>query len=378
MNENTLSYKRNFIFLAFSNFFFFAGNSFFHLLPLYLGKIGGSKTYIGVVMGLTTGLMVLLSWSLRNKIDFLDKKKFVIYSALLATLIYVGYFFTANLYTVFFWRMLQGVIYTIGFTFSAAILVEIIPKEKLVGLVAVFGISGALTNAFGPFVGEKIIKYASFKYIFLAAAVSSLLWLFFIFQVGYVKIKPKKQDSSSEAPISVYLKIIPTAILFGMVFSSFFSFISHYAEEYHIVPISAFYLSYTGILILIRLFFFDKMNSWNIHKTIRSSFFLVLLVLTGAYFLPRFSFPLFLGLIGAGYGMAHGFLYPTVSVLFLRQTPERRGKATIVFILLFNLGHSISSVFLGFTADHIGYPYMYLIAAAITVFGLVFFLKNEG
>jgi len=74
---------KQFILLAIANFLFFLGNSIFLLLNIYVAQIGGSKIYIGIIMGLPNAVLVLMMWIYRNKIDYLNKRKYLILASII-------------------------------------------------------------------------------------------------------------------------------------------------------------------------------------------------------------------------------------------------------------------------------------------------------
>jgi MFS family permease len=334
-----------------------------------MSRIGATKSYIGSVMGLTTATLVVLTFFLRNRIDFLDKKKWLLISAGIGIFIYLGYFIRADLATIPFLRFAQGIIYAIGFTFGMTAAVEIIPPGKRAGWIGIFGVSGALTNAAGPVLAEFIIHAFSFQGVFLAAAASSLLWFLCLLGVKVPASTPARQTISS---LKAYRESLLLPVLFGSLFAGFFSFISDYAKEMNVYPISYYFLSYTAVLIGIRFLFKEKLNIWNRDTVIMGSFFTGILALTAGVFLKTVPQAPMLGLIGIFYGTTHGFLYPTLNVLFVEKTPERRGKATLMFLLFFNLGNTISSFFYGWIAEMGGYSFMYLTAIIINLIVLGF------
>lgn len=368
----------NFYLLAFSNFFFFLGNSFFHLFPIYMDHLGATSTYIGIIMGMTGGISVFLTWTFRNKIDFMNKRRFILLAGLFSVLVYLAYFICADLYSIPVIRFFQGFVYSVGFTFGAAFVVELIPAHKRTGLIGLFGISGAITNALGPLIAEKLIAAFSFPAVFLAAMATSFFWILCVFLVKHRQEIPSVQKKEQSAHISEYKKIIPITLLFGAVFSTLFSFISHYAKELKLDTVTYFYMGYTAVLIIVRIFFNEKLNVWRKEKVIFFSFLSGIAAIFSAFILDYVHISILLALTGMLHGISHGFLYPAFNVIFVEVTPHRSGKATLVFILCFNLGGMLSSFFYGFIADIIGYSWMYLFATVLTSILFVFFYdKNE-
>lgn len=367
----------NFYLLALANFFFFLANSFFHLFPIYMGEIGASTTYIGLVMGLTSAMAVVLTWAFRNKIDFINKQKFLFYAGLGGLLVYLGYYVRADLYTIPALRLLQGVFYSVGFTFGAALAVDLIPKHRRAGLIGLFGISGALTNAVGPFVAERLLVRFEFDVLFLAAALSMVVSVGCLYFIRCAAHKPTMEESLP-AVFSEYRKIVALPLLLGMIFQTFFSFISHYSRSLEIEPVSFFYLGYTLILMMVRVSLNKKLNTWRSSTTIPVTLMAGIIALLLASGLTAYPIAYILMLVGALLGITHGILYPTLTVLFLEATPRRPGKATLMFILCFNLGGMVASFVNGYVADLVGYRWMYLISAGVAgLFFVIFYNARE-
>ncbi|PKL11416.1 MAG: hypothetical protein CVV50_05735, partial [Spirochaetae bacterium HGW-Spirochaetae-6] len=321
-----------------------------------------SKGYIGLIMGLHSGVMVALTWLLRNKIDTLHKQRYILWAAWASILVYLAYFFWGNIYTIPFFRVLQGIIGTIGFSFGGALVLDIIPSDKKTGYIALFGLSGALTNSIAPYLSEFISGQFGFRYMFLAAVFFSLCWVFTISRVRLSPPPPHTSDSS-DAGIKNYFYEFPIAVFFGAICSCFFSFISHYAEELKLFPVTLFFLVYSPTIMLLRFSFFSRLDRWNIHKLVLISFIFAFVGLAGAFLLSFYPSLLLVVGIGVLYGVAHGFLYPGINTLFVDKTPKRRGKATLIFILGYNLGYTLAAWIFGFIAESAGYGAMYLASA---------------
>ncbi len=366
---------KNFILLALANFCFFTSVAAFYVLPVYLAKLNATKTYIGIAMGSTNIFQMLMIIILVNKIDFINKRKLLIYTSISAMILYSLYFFVANLYTIPILRSAQGLIQGIGFPVGMSLALDVIPENKRTGLLGLFGVSGALSNLSGPPIMELLMKTLKHNYAFFFPAVVSILWLVCLL---FLQIDGKpKSNAKACAPFRRYYKIIPLAIFFGSLFGSFFSFVSDYCKEMGLTPYSIFFNMYAVALISIRFTFVKKLNIWDRKKIILSGFIAAVIALITGYIVNIHQNIVFIGAMGLLYGSGHGFLYPTLNVLFVDTTPERKGKATLTFIIFFTLGIGLSSLINGVVADLIGYPYMYLIYAVFATIITAFVFMNK-
>jgi MFS family permease len=368
--------KRNFIFLFISNFFFFLTSGMFHLFQVYLGSLGASKSYIGLAMGITFFTQIVVIFLLRNYVDKINKRNSLLYASLCGILLFPLYYLTTDFTVFIILRSLQGIIIAFGFPIAMALAVDIIPSKKRISLVGIFGLSGAMTNLFGPVIAEIITKSYSYKYVFLCCSFASFLWFIMLLFIS-PNIKNPHRNLENKSSIKDYNKIIPMAIIFGMVFSSFFSFISHYAKELKIVPVSVFFQAYTITMILIRVSLQNQLNKWGFKKIILTGFIISVVALWNGFFIYYNSTIIFLIILGILYGSSHSLLYPSLNSLFVELTPHRSGKATLIFIVFFSLGMAIASTFYGVMADFIGYNLMYAFSAVFTLISLPFLFKNN-
>lgn len=357
--------RLNFIFLFMANFFFFLTGGIFHLFPLHLGSLGATKTYIGIAMGSANVIQILIMFALRNKADTINKKKLLIFAACGGILVFPLFYFTNHLGLILGLRVLHGVIIGIGFPIASALAIDIIPKEKRVSLIGIFGTSGALSNLFGPALAEFISGKFHFKYVFFAAGMVAFVWLCFLLLIK--NVAPKTVHKEKPANIRDYKNGVILAIIFGTMFSTFFAFISDYARTIRLQPVSVFFVSYTLFLILLRFIMSRQIDAWNYSRLIRLGFMLAFFSLIFGGLLFRFSLLSVLAAAGVFYGAAHGFLYPTLNSYFIALTPHRSSKATLMFILFFNTGISTASIGYGFIADLTGYPVMYFFSAAVVI-----------
>jgi len=82
-----------------------------------------------------------------------------------------------------------------------------------------------------------------------------------------------------------------------------------------------------------------------------------------------------LGAAGFLGGVAHGFLYPSFSVLVVDLVPtEHRGKMIGLFSSLIGVGATLGAMLLGVLAEARGYPPIYGVAVVATLIAFGVFL----
>ncbi len=369
----------NFLFLSAANFFYFFGLGVFNLFPLYLGKLGAQKFYIGFLMGLPVLVNFFYSFKIRNKIDFVNKKHYFLFAALLSCFIYFLYYLFPNLYVIPFIRIFQGIINGIGVIFGLSIVVDIVAPEKKTSYLAIFGIMGSVANVFSPYLAEVLIRHIREpKTIFLVSVGASLLWVIFTLLVKYQPQEKEPNTGAQKVRTMDYIKIIPLAIMNGGVFAAIFNFISHYTYELRIAVIAIFFQVQTVVMIIIRIFFYNKFDKWDRKRTIVTCFSISALALFVSFLLKYNQSWAVLAFIGFLYGIVQGILFPTLNSLFIDTTPNRSGKANIIFISSRNLGIVIFSFSCGLLSQFFGYSMMYLILSLLSFAFIIYVVKKKG
>ena len=160
--------------------------------------------------------------------------------------------------------------------------------------------------------------------------------------------------------------------MFGLSLGTTFAFVPTYARGVGIARLRTFYLCYTGAAIAVRVLGGRLMDAQGPRRVIPPSLGLQALATVTLIFLGSSTT---LGLAGFLGGVAHGFLYPSFSVLIVELVAaEHRGKMVGVFSSIIGLGAALGALTLGVVAQAWGYPVIFGVAAAATLFGLAIFV----
>ncbi|MBT4091186.1 MAG: MFS transporter, partial [Deltaproteobacteria bacterium] len=162
------------------------------------------------------------------------------------------------------------------------------------------------------------------------------------------------------------------SIFFGMGLATQSGFISPYVQFLGLPTISIFFLSYSGGAILTRVFgakIADRIGEetivpWAIG--INAIGYLILLIVNSSGML------LVAGLVtGAG----HGFLFPCLNALAIRNEPAHiRGKISGIFTGSIDAGNLLGSLLLGYIGDWFGYRPLFFTTFLILMIGLLSFM----
>jgi MFS family permease len=144
-----------FLLLAATNLCLFLVVSTWSFLPIVIVDLGGNSIDVGLVMG-SIGVTSLASLPLIAPLmDNYGRKTFVVGGILLIALTNAGFlFFDSYSPLMILVRLLQGVGFAACFNGCATSIVDIVPPDKRAQGIGLFGISGSMAVAIGPYFGE--------------------------------------------------------------------------------------------------------------------------------------------------------------------------------------------------------------------------------
>src|SRR5574337_2206667 len=152
----------NFFVACLANFFFFSSLNAFSLLPLYIKTLGGTESQIGWVMG-SYSLTAILGQPLAGALaDRFGRKRFLLLGSAAGMLAAIGFALSTQLDARFvLFRIMQGIGYSTFYIANLTLVSEMVPSSRRGEAVGLFGISGLITIALSPAIGEQVIHRRS-------------------------------------------------------------------------------------------------------------------------------------------------------------------------------------------------------------------------
>jgi MFS family permease len=256
---------------------------------------------------------------------------------------------------------------------------EIVPSSRRGEAVGLFGISGLITIALSPALGEIVIYRAGYSAFFLAAAVAAMGC--FLTSLAFRNLSPMLRDAVVLNPSALVpsVRILPPILLslvFGLVSGAVFVFLPTYATQAGLSRIGGFYVAYSVAAIGIRLVCGRLSDRWGRQRIILPA---LLLMGSGTLGLVWLVSPVGLLLVGTLTGMAHGLLFPALSAYAIDLADsEERGRSIGAFTTAMLLGHALASFIFGIVAERFGYRLIYLTASVITIAtcGIIFRVRE--
>lgn len=359
----------NFFVAFLANFFFFASLNAFSLLPLYIKTLGGTESQIGWVMG-SYSLAAILGQPLAGAlVDRFGRKRFLLLGSALGMLASVGFAFSTQIDARFIlFRILQGIGYSTFYIANLTLVAEIVPSSRRGEAVGLFGISGLITIALSPALGEQVIHRTGYSAFFLVAAVAAAGCFLTSLAFRNLSATPREAVSSGPSFLIPSARILPPILLtlvFGLVSGTVFVFLPTYATQAGLSRIGGFYVAYSVAAIGIRLTCGRLSDRWGRQRVILPA---LLLMGSGTLGLVWLVSPVGLLLVGTLTGMAHGLLFPALSAYAIDLADsEERGRSIGAFSAAMLLGHALASFIFGIVAEQFGYRLIYLLASGIAV-----------
>jgi len=372
-------YAPSFVLMAVANFFTVSSFGCFFLFPLFITSHGGSKADIGIVMGVTVLSSVLCRPWISEMIDRVGRKRCYGIGCITMSLLPLSYLMFRGELSGFYLslllvRFLHGVGLAICFTSGFTYIADIVPKERLNEGIGMYGVTALVGMAVGPVIAEIIIGEFGFQSFFIAA--SSMAFVGFFLHLPLRESYDGRISGSETSFFSVLkrkkmLLIVALAFLFGFGLAASSNFVSPFAKEQHITFISLYFIAYSSAAVMTRFFGGRLADRVGEERIIPYA-----LITTGVGFLVLIALGGDIILVVAGFmsGCGHGFLFPCLNALALRDEPRGiRGKINGIFTGGIDAGAFSGSIILGYVGQWAGFQTLFLIAGFALFAGFVIY-----
>ena len=372
-------YVPSFVLMAVANFFTVSSFGCFFLFPLFITSHGGSKADIGIVMGVTVLSSVLCRPWISEMIDRVGRKRCYGIGCITMSLLPLSYLMFRGELSGFYLplllvRFLHGVGLAICFTSGFTYIADIVPKERLNEGIGMYGVTALVGMAVGPVIAEIIIGEFGFQSFFIAA--SSLAFVGFFLHLPLAESYDGRISGSESSFFSVLkrkkmLLIVALAFLFGFGLAASSNFVSPFAKEQHITFLSLYFIAYSSAAVMTRFFGGRLADRVGEERIIPYA-----LITTGVGFLVLIALGGDIILVVAGFmsGCGHGFLFPCLNALALRDEPRGiRGKINGIFTGGIDAGAFSGSIILGYVGQWAGFQTLFFIAGFALFAGFVIY-----
>ena len=366
-----------------TNFFFWASLNGFVLLPLYIQQLGGTEIEVGLVMGLYSGVGIVLQPVIGPWVDAVGRRPFMLLGVSLVVLSCALATVAPVIGVLALVRVLQGIGMSAFFVANFSYVLDLVPPAQRGWALGIFGVSGFVSTALTPLVGEWIVRRFGFPALFGAMTVVAMIALLLVLGV--------RERSRAEVPLvrgwgwardavsEMVQRPMVVTLSFGLGTGAIFAFLPTFAESLGVKTLAVFYAAYSLAAIVVRVVGGRLIDTRGRRAVIIPSMFVqagsatllaaLAVVSEHVAWLPAVPFLALAGLLSGG---AHGFLYPALAALVTDLAPEARRAAVIgVFSAMQLIGQTFGAVAFGYVAHAVGYAIMWSTLAALLTIGSV-------
>lgn len=348
-------YTKPFILAAVANFLFFSNLNAYTLLPLYIQQLGGREGQIGTIMAMYSVAAILCQLGTGPLIDRFGRKPFILLGAILAIGVSVTFVFSPQLgWHFYLLRFLQGAAFAAFMTSNLTLLADLAPAGRRAEAVGVFGVSGLVTIALGPAIGEMVLRGYGFRVLFAGTVLLG---------IGTLAVC---LATEIPAPMAVevprrlgpgfwrtFMPVIVSSFQFGLANSIVFVFLPPFARYVGLPRIAPFYIVYTLMAVAVRFLGGRLADRLERRQVILPS---LIGLSIGVLLFSVLQSTWMLVLIAFINGTAHGFVYPATSAMAFDRAPSgARGRALAVFNTAVLAGVTTGAVGFGWFVELVGY-----------------------
>jgi MFS family permease len=360
-----------FVALCIANFLAFLGVTMLFLLPVFLRRLGGNESDIGLVMGagqLGAAVAIPVVGVLSDRIG---RRRFLLAGYVLLAGGALGLLLVDELGPLLYvLRVIQGFGFAGCLVAGATMITDMAPPRRLAQAIGLYGVATLVTHALGPAIAEAISVKYSFRVVFIASfgfQLAGLLMSLRIRETRHTGIAPVAEPLWRIALRPQLRMPLLAGVLQATSFGAVVNFLPDYVSQHRFGRVSPYFIAYSLSSLVVRVGFGDLSDRVGRRRVALPTFFgyslgmLMLAWLTASWQL----WP-----IGALLGLTHGLSYPALNAMAVeRGEPAIRGRVMSLYNLSFNIGMTLGAFVCGAIAHAAGYPTMYMWAAVIVVMG---------
>jgi len=371
--EDNRLYTRDFVLAALANLSnAFGVQMLVATLPLYVLSLGGTQTDVGLVTGAIAFTALLFRPLMGWLTDAWRRRPLVLIGTSCYGFASIVYLLTNTIPFLLFGRVVHGIGLSCYTTASNAYIADIAPFRRRAEAVGIFAATQAIGLIVGPVAGYALITRLGFHPLFyFSAGLAFLAFFISLFARERMQESPVPRQPWSLRTGIVTAEALPMAwmaLCMGLGFGSVSSFIAIFAQRHGFGNPGLYFMMQAIALLVSRIFLGRLADRYGRPTVILPGVILMALALG---MLPLANTFVLFAVSALLFGLGFGAAQPaTMAVLIDRVRAEKRGIATSTYYTGFDGGVSIGSILLGAVSQHLGFNFMWPIAAACTLLGL--------
>lgn len=335
------------------------------------------------VAGLASSIFVLGAVVVRVgagvAVDRLGRRRVLLASLVVFAVASLAYFPADGLAALLVARVIHGVAFGMAHTAAGAVVQSLIPATRRAEGTGYLGATTTLATALGPFLAVILRDQQGYDSLFVASSAAAFLALGGALWLQAPQAGPAPQPAGRRAaPIEARALPIASFVLLGAVaYSGVIAFLNPYALSLDLTAAAAaFFLVYAAVVLVLRPVIGrlqDRRGDDVVMYPSIAAFAAGLALLAAA----RGSLTLLLaaGLLGLGWGT---ILSAGQAVAVTKAPITRVGTVVATYFLMLDLGMGLGPILLGLLVEELGYRWMYLALAGLTLLSTVVYRAVHG
>lgn len=347
------------------------------VLPKYAISLGATMSIAGLIAGIFAITSIAIRPFAGFSTDKFNKKKLLIASTIFLSLSALGLRISNNIYSLFFFRIIQGISFSMSVTVNNALATAYIPKKRIGEGIGFLGLGYIFATAISPNLGLKISSQFGFKYVFYASCVIIMIAVVLIAMIPYKK--PAKETLNSgkfkiKADDFFDKKLIIFAVLaclFTFMNGAIGSFLALIGDERHISNIGYYFTVNAIVILIIRPISGKVLDKKGLGIIAFPAFILAIV----AAILLGSSKSLWMILLAAiFYGIGQSSLSPALQATCVKKLgPSRIGVATSTYFIGYDAGQGLGPIIGGTIAGKFGLAPLFYSCGVVLFAGIVIY-----
>ena len=347
------------------------------ILPKYTISLGATMSIAGLVAGIFAITSIIVRPFAGFSTDRFNKKHLLIVSTIFLAVSALGLKISYNIYTLFFFRIVQGIAFSVSVTVINALSTTYMPKERIGEGIGFMGLGYILATAISPNLGLQISARFGFKYVFYLSCIIVMIAAALMTMIPY---NPPNKENLNVSKLHIKIsdffakELIVFAILaclFTFMNGVIGSFLALLGDERHISNIG-YYFTVNAIVILIIRPLSGKLLD---NKGLSIIAFPAFILAMAASLLLVISSSLWMILaVAVLYGIGQSSLSPALQATCVKKLgPSRVGIATSTYFIGYDAGQGLGPIIGGTIAGKFGLTSVFYICASLLFAGIVIY-----
>jgi predicted MFS family arabinose efflux permease len=347
------------------------------ILPKYTISLGATMSIAGLVAGIFAITSIIVRPFAGFSTDRFNKKHLLIVSTIFLAVSALGLKISYNIYTLFFFRIVQGISFSVSVTVINALSTTYMPKERIGEGIGFMGLGYILATAISPNLGLEISARFGFKYVFYLSCIIVMIAAALMTMIPY---NPPNKENLNVSKLHIKIsdffakELIVFAILaclFTFMNGVIGSFLALLGDERHISNIG-YYFTVNAIVILIIRPLSGKLLD---NKGLSIIAFPAFILAMAASLLLVISSSLWMILaVAVLYGIGQSSLSPALQATCVKKLgPSRVGIATSTYFIGYDAGQGLGPIIGGTIAGKFGLTSVFYICASLLFAGIVIY-----